>query len=194
MPRACRASDPLLPNQLVKIGTLDVVHCDVVNSALRGAEIVHLDDIGMVEFRHDPSFAAKSLREGGSRCFGFIDDEHLHGNSSIQFLVTSLVHSPHAAPANQFLDLVTIEFLLKLLHGRDLAPCCTAEQETLGTQAAGGFGRGNLGSAFRTDLMGIFAHGSDEGMDGSFLSVFSTNPSEDYALSKRIRESLPQGA
>ena len=72
-----------------------------IGEALVFAEVVYLEDIGMVEPCDGLGFLGKPVRKG--RVIGESGGQHLDGNVPVQRRVVGLEHGSHAA-ASQFLD------------------------------------------------------------------------------------------
>ena len=88
---------------------LDVLHHDVREVAF-GAEVVHLDDIAVVEPRHGAHFALEAHR---NHARGFrielAGEDGLDRDPAVQVRVEAVIHQAHRPLAEDAFDLVTAE-------------------------------------------------------------------------------------
>ena len=79
------------------------------------ADVVDRADVGMIERRGGPSFAAKTLQ--GLRITGHVIGKKLEGDETAQARVLGLVHHAHPAAAKLFQDAVVRDSLADHIPG-----------------------------------------------------------------------------
>ena len=130
------------PHGLAQIHAIDVFHEQEIPAALL-AEIVHGDDVRMIQLRERPGLAVEAFGKG--RVSGERPGQDLERHIALQFRLPDLENSPHAAVADHFPDLQGRKRLGDFLPRwqmhhvlQHLGRLRDAEHETAWTKALGG--------------------------------------------------------